>query len=231
MKLKKQIMYWLDEKRDIIVVVLILCVVLVSVVMGLRMQQNYTVQQRLEEEAKKPKKVRFKQPETGEKSAKKSGKPAKPTASFFLKPSPDEVLSLIQEMGEGELPPGNQKYTGLRVMWPAYFFQVLSQQSNNASILLDVSADGFGVMIQTDIDLSRFPEILTIERGKKIWLAGEILGVDGKGTGTIVMNTEEVRFDENLADAIRAKAAPTAKLSEGMESVEKNTKKEAGAIQ
>ncbi len=226
MKLKKQIIYWLDEKRDMIVVSLIIFVVLISVVLGMRMQQNYTVQQRLEEEAKKPKKVKLAKDNAEKKAGQGSAKPA-PSASFFLKPSPDEVLSLIQEMGEGELPPDNQKYTGLRVMWPAYFFQIVSQQAGNATILLDVSADGFGVMIQTDVDLAKFPDILSIERGKKIWVAGELLGVDGKGTGTIIMTAEEVRFAENLEDAIKTHVGPRDNSTQVKSSDGQTTKEEA----
>lgn len=203
MKLKKKLLFWFDEKRDVIVVCLIFFVVLVSVVLGMRMQQNYTVQKRLEEEARNPKKVRLPSAE-----AKKSGQKqtqGAPTTSFFLKPSPDEVLSLIEEMGEADLPAENQKYTGLRVMWPVYFFQLVNQDAGKARVLLDVSEDGFGVMVQTDIDIGTFPQILETERGKKIWVAGEILGVDGTGTGTIQMTAEEVRFQENLMDAVKGK--------------------------
>lgn len=220
MTFKKQIMSWLDEKRDMILVGMIVFVVLVSVVWGMKMRQDYTVQQRLEEEALKPKKVRLRQPENAENSSQESGK-AVSSKSFFLKPSPDEVLSLIQEMGEGELPTVNQKYTGLRVMWPAYFFQVVGSQAGKASVLLDVSADGFGVMIKTDIDTTKFPDILQIERGKKVWVAGEISGVDSKGTGTIFMITEEVRFDEELADAIKVHVAPYAAPEKPVDSVKK----------
>lgn len=115
-------------------------------------------------------------------------------------------MSLIKEAGDAELPASNQKYTGLRVMWPAYFFQILHQESNRATVLLDVAEDGFGVTIETEIDSLLFPEILVTERGTKIWIAGEIRGVDASGTGTIHMATEEVRFQDGLMEAIHGVA-------------------------
>ena len=205
MTAKKQILYWLNEKRDLIVVVLIVLVVLVSMVLGLKMQRNYTVQKRIEEAAAKPKKVRLPSKASGQ--GQQAGSNSKPKASFFLKPSPEEVLDVIEKMGEGELPAENQQYTGLRVMWPVYFFEVTGSEAGKANVLLDVSEDGFGVMIQTEIDTARFPDIMDVEQGKKIWIAGEIQGVDRTGTGTIVMTTEEVRYQEDLLDAIKGTQA------------------------
>lgn len=197
---------WLRAKRDMLIAGLIVAAVLLAIIVGMRVQKNYLVrQQRDEEQRRAPEMVRL---GSSEPSAEEGGQPKqKPPTLFFLKPSPDEVLSLIMESGNAALPAANQKYTGLKVMWPAYFFQVMKQESGQASLLLDVSEDGFGVTIRTEVDTKRFPEILSLERGTKIWLAGELMGVDASGTGTIYLLTEELRFQDDLMEAIGGAAA------------------------
>lgn len=197
-----EIKQWLQAKRDMIIAVLILAAMLLAILIGMRIQQNYLVRQRqqAEEQLPAPEKVRL---GSSTPSATEGGQPRQTGATlFFLKPSPDEVLSLIKELGNAALPAANQKYTGMKVMWPAYFFQILKQETSQASLLFDVSEDGFGVTIRTEVDTARFPQILTLERGAKIWLAGEIMGVDPAGTGTIFLLTEEVRFAEDLLEAV-----------------------------
>ncbi len=196
-----EVQQWLRKKRDMIIVGLIMFAVLISIVIGMRMQKNYSARQQTEEQDRNPVKVRLVSSEQISGGDGNTGKKA--PASFFLKPSPDEVLSLINQIGAAELPPANQEYTGLRVMWPVYFFQILQQQADRAMVLFDVSEDGFGVTIETEIDTLLFPEILTAEAGTKVWVAGEIKGVDAAGTGTIHMLTEEIRFQDDLMEAIK----------------------------
>lgn len=188
-------------KRKMIIAGLIIGAVFLAIIIGMRMQQNYLVRkQHAEEHLRAPEKVRL---GSGSLPATESGGHRQDGSTlFFLKPSPDEVLSLSKESGNDVLPASNQKYTGLKVMWPAYFFQILRQEAGQASLLFDASENGFGVAIKTDIDTSRFPQILTLERGTKIWLAGEIMGVDAAGTGTVYLLTEEVRFADELMEAI-----------------------------
>lgn len=192
------------EKRDIVIIVLIIGIVLLSIMIGMKMQKNYGIRQRAEEEALRPPERVTLTPR--QQSAQEEGGEQQPAQNgggpYFLKPSPEEMLALIRELGQAQLPTENQKYTGFRVMWPCYFFQVLKQEGNRATVLLDVSEDGFGATIITDIDSSLFPEILLTERGKKVWLAGEIIGVDATGTGTIHIVSEEIRFQEGLMDAV-----------------------------
>lgn len=196
-----EIKHWLQAKRDVIIAGLIIAAVLLAISIGMRMQQKYQVrQQKAEELLRVPEKVRL---GSSPQPATEGGQPRQTGATlFFLKPSPDEVLSLIKESGNVSLPAANQKYTGMKVMWPVYFFQILKQETSQASLLFDVSEDGFGVTIRTEIDTSRFPQILTLQRGTKIWLAGEIMGVDAAGTGTVYLLTEEVRFAEDLMEAV-----------------------------
>lgn len=196
-----EIQQWVRAKRDIIIVCFIVLAVLVSIIIGMRMQKSYSAKQKADEQARNPVKVRLSPSQ--QVSGEKNGNVKKAPASFFLKPSPDELLSIIHEMGAAELPPENLEYKGLRVMWPVYFFQIIEHQDGRSTVLLDVSKDGFGVTIKTEIDTQLFPEIIEMETGEKIWIAGEISGVDPTGTGSIHMVTEEVRFDENLMEAIK----------------------------
>jgi hypothetical protein len=198
---KKEFRIWLREKRELIAVVLAMLLILVSIILGLMIRQS-NVHETEDSKNVPPERVRMKVDQQEEGQSEQQPR-KKTTASFFLKPSPDEVLDIIKELGDADLPVANQKYTGLRVMWPVYFFQILSQELNRARVLLDVTEDGFGVTIETEIDTAQFPEILETERGRKIWIAGEIQGVDITGTGRIVMLTEEVRFQEALVDAIK----------------------------
>jgi len=197
-----QIKEKLREKRDMIIVVLTVIIVLLLIVIGTRMQKDHGMRQRAEEEAlRPPEKVTF----TPKNQAGEGGqRPHKSTTatSYFLRPSPEEMLTLIRELGQAQLPQQNQKYAGFSVMWPCYFFQVQKEEGGRATVLFDVSEDGFGATIVTDIDTTRFPEILLTERGKKVWLAGEIIGVDPTGTGTIQILSDEIRFEEGLMDAI-----------------------------
>ena len=81
-------------------------------------------------------------------------------------------------------------------MWEVYFFSFEERENNIGTVQLDVSEDGFGVLVVCDADMDEFPEITEIERGKKIWVAGEILSVDPSGTGTIYLKTDYFRFTD-----------------------------------
>jgi hypothetical protein len=227
---QKDFKIWLREKREMIAVVLAMLLILISIILGLLIRQSNS-NGTDDPKPGPPERVRMDvdSKQGGEGSAQQTTK--KTTASFFLKPSPGEVLDIIKELGDAELPVANQKYTGLRVMWPVYFFQILSQESDRARVLLDVTEDGFGVTIETEIDITQFPEILETERGRKIWVAGEIQGVDITGTGRILMLTEEVRFQEGLLDAIKGlppkTPAPQQEVMETSEPAE-STKVEEG---
>lgn len=116
------------------------------------------------------------------------------TASFFLKPSPAELLEQLASMEGLNENVSKEKVTGLRVMWPVYFFELQEPQGQLSPILFDVSADGFGVMIKTEVDITVYPELSTLKSGQKIWIAGEIMAIDPSGTGTIYVQAEQFDF-------------------------------------
>ncbi|MDJ0624357.1 MAG: hypothetical protein QNJ17_15440 [Desulfocapsaceae bacterium] len=118
------------------------------------------------------------------------------TTSFFLKPSPEELLTKLESLSYQEFRKETKKLPGLRIMWPAYFFSIVKVENEKAQVMLDASEDGFGVILVTEIDTAQYPEILQKKQGEKIWLAAEITGVDPTGTGQFFLNTEYVRFDD-----------------------------------
>ncbi|MBM9606177.1 hypothetical protein [Desulfopila inferna] len=131
----------------------------------------------------------------------------KQTTSFFLNPGPAELLEKLENLSYQELEKEMKNLPGLRIMWPAYFFSREKVNENMAEVKLDASEDGFGVMLLTQIDTTRYPRILTIERGTKIWLAAEITGVDPAGTGQFMLATEYVQFDD-YEPAVKPSAPP-----------------------
>ena len=116
--------------------------------------------------------------------------------SFYLKPLPGELLEQISNLESLDEKVATGKFSGLPVMWEVYFFSFEERENNVGTVQLDVSEDGFGVLVVCDADVDEFPEITEIERGKKIWVAGEILSVDPSGTGTIYLKTDYFRFTD-----------------------------------
>ncbi len=116
--------------------------------------------------------------------------------SYLLKPSPDELLKQLasmQNLNEGAV---SAKLLQMPVLWPGYFFSLRQTEDGKTNLLLDVSEDGFGVMIESEVDLSVYPELRELKSGDKIWIGGKILAVDPSGTGRIYLQTEQLRFGE-----------------------------------
>ncbi len=142
---------------------------------------------------------------TGSDKEAKSGKSKQKIQSqtFFLHPSAAEILSMVKQLSVSKLPVIKKKYSDLRVLWPVYFFEVQKREGDKATVLCDGSKNGFGVTIKTVVDIGTYPQILSVKRGKKIWLAGKIAGVDGAGTGTIFLKTEAIRFESEPPEFVR----------------------------
>lgn len=131
-----------------------------------------------------------------ESNTRSSGGKTPQSPSFLLHPKPTELLEKLEGLSSTKFNQKADELPGLKVMWPAYFFSAKEIQGNTADVILDASEDGFGVLLLTQIDTTIYPEIMSLERGTKIWLAGEITGVDPSGTGRIVLTTEHVIFDD-----------------------------------
>lgn len=118
------------------------------------------------------------------------------TTAFHLKPSPDELLQQLTSLENLNEDAVAAKFSGLRVLWPVYFFNLQETEGGKATILFDVSEDGFGMVIESEVDTSAYPQLRNLEIGKKIWIGGEILAVDQSGTGTVYLKTEHLTFSD-----------------------------------
>lgn len=119
------------------------------------------------------------------------------SASFLLKPSPSELLQQLTSLENFTEDVVAAKYTGLRVLWPVYFFTLQTTGENTATLVLDVAEDGFGIVIESDIDISVHSQLGDLEQGEKLWIGGEILAVDRSGTGTVYLKTEHLHLGED----------------------------------
>ena len=135
--------------------------------------------------------LKTEQNEIGKKSTELIGT----NTSYFIKPSPEELLEQLASMENLNEDVVEAKFTQLPVLWPGYFFTIQQKENNRTSLLLDVSEDGFGVVLESEVDLALYPQLRELDRGQKIWIGGKILAVDSSGTGTIYLETEELRFD------------------------------------
>ena len=127
----------------------------------------------------------------------KSQGPAKPvaaTTSYFLKPSPEELLEQLAAMGNLNADAIDEKIAQMPVLWPAYFFALQPGADGRMQLVLDVSEDGFGVVLESAVDLGLYPRLLELARGEKIWIGGKILAVDAAGTGTVYLETDQLRI-------------------------------------
>jgi uncharacterized protein YneF (UPF0154 family) len=119
------------------------------------------------------------------------------STAYFLKPSPDELLEQLASMENLTEDAIGEKFTQLSVLWPAYFFTLRETEDGRRSIVLDVSEDGFGVVIESDVDLNLYPQVGQLARGERIWIGGKILAVDPAGTGTIYLATEQLEIGDD----------------------------------
>ncbi|MFT5698876.1 MAG: hypothetical protein ACI8ZB_001732 [Desulforhopalus sp.] len=131
-----------------------------------------------------------------QKTSGKNTAPPNKTGSFFLRPSPAELLEQLSNMENLQEDVAQSKLQHLRVLWSVYFFSVESPESGE-SILLDISEDGFGAQVRGSINSIDYPQLKELKPGDKIWVAGEIIGVDPSGTGTVYLNIEILDFSES----------------------------------
>ena len=138
----------------------------------------------------------------------KQGAPKK-TSSFFLRPSPAELLDQLASMENLHDSVAQEKLQYLRVLWPVYFFSLELLEGGGETIVLDISEDGFGVAVQGSVQSVDYPQLAELKAGDKIWVAGEIAAVDPSGTGTVYLNIELLDFSDD--------GPPSAKVEEPKE--------------
>ena len=198
---------WLKKKQELLIVLGVVFLMGLLIAYGLTRQQSYLGSGE-EAEAVAPDKVKLASPArtgTGEGGSEESGGGStEPVLTYFLKPSAAEVMAMVKEVVDSELPVPREKYANLRIVWPVYFFQISEQEDGKATIHFDTSEDGFGVNVITEVDPSKYPELNSAQPYQKMWLAGVIEAIDAAGTGTIYMQTEQLRFREELPEVQRA---------------------------
>ena len=134
----------------------------------------------------------------------KSNSTSKKTNSFFLKPSPAELLEQLSSMENLQESVAQSKLKHLRVLWQVYYFSVESVEGKD-SLSLDISEDGFGVEVRGYITSADYPQLNGLKTGDKIWVAGEIEAVDPSGTGTVYLKIELLDFTEDGPPAAKVK--------------------------
>jgi hypothetical protein len=173
-----------------IVLILIICIS-----MGVVLMNKMKSKEKMPQPVASPKTVELKLQHKTEDMGE--SREASQSASFLLKPSPDELITQLTSLENYNEDVVEARYKGLRVLWPAYFFSIQPTEGSKATVVLDVAEDGFGVVIESDVDISAYPQFRHLDPGKKIWIGGEILAVDRSGTGTIYMKTEHLNPGDN----------------------------------
>lgn len=114
--------------------------------------------------------------------------------TFYIEPGPGQILEALDGLDPVALDEQSQKFPGLKVMWPLYFFKLEEDENKNTFLYLDVSETGFGITVVCNIDPNRYPQLNDIKSGDLLWVAGEIAGLDASGTGQFHIQTEQIRF-------------------------------------
>ncbi len=185
---------FLKKHRERTAVTGLLIGLVIFILLGLSLQKkNREVPVEPEEESS-PAAVELELPRTGMNQGSEGQPPV--IASFFLKPSPAELLSQLESMRDLNENVVTAKLHGLKVFWPVYFFSLEQAEGGDLgkrTLQADVEEDGFGIIVKADMDANDFPQLENVRRGAKIWIAGEILAVDPAGTGVIYLSAEHVR--------------------------------------
>lgn len=125
-----------------------------------------------------------------------SSSATQPNTSYFLKPSPEELLEQLASMENLNSEVINAKFIQLPVLWPGYYFTLKEEQPGKASLILDVSEDGFGVVLESEVNVNSYPQLRELSEGDRVWIGGKILAVDPAGTGRVFLAMETLSFGD-----------------------------------
>ncbi len=133
----------------------------------------------------------------GEEAKKEEGNSASAGSTFFLQPSAQDLMQQLQDMQNLKPKVAQKRLQALRVLWPVFFFESRNEGGTSVAYF-DIAEDGFGVVVQAVFSPEKYPELDGIERGKRLWLGGEIVAVDLAGTGRIELTLEYISFAEEV---------------------------------
>lgn len=109
---------------------------------------------------------------------------------YSLTPSATELLDLLVSL-EGLTPDVQEsRLQELRVLWPLYFFRREAASERWTRLSFDAAEDGFGAMIECEVEISLYPQVLQLSLGEKVWVGGVIVAADLTGTGTIYLDLD-----------------------------------------
>ena len=109
---------------------------------------------------------------------------------YSLTPSANELLDLLVSL-EGLTPDVQEsRLQELRVLWPLYFFRHEAVSERWSQLSFDAAEDGFGAMIECEVEISLYPQALQLSLGEKVWVGGVIVAADLTGTGTIYLDLD-----------------------------------------
>jgi hypothetical protein len=112
------------------------------------------------------------------------------TGEYSLTPSANELLDLLVSL-EGLTPDVQEsRLQELRVLWPLYFFRHEAADERWSRLSFDAAEDGFGAMIECEVEISLYPQALQLSPGEKVWVGGVIVAADLTGTGTIYLDLD-----------------------------------------
>lgn len=189
---------FIKEHRDRVALVGLGVGLVVFIGVGVYMQKN-NQKPPVEKPVEEIKKVELRVAATGsgQGTGQKEGSPAPAKSNaFYLKPSPTELIDQLSELEDLREDAVEKRFMTLKVLWPLYFFSYEQLEGEKARVLFDVDQDGFGLEVASQVDLLHFPELTSLESGTRVWVGGEIIGIDFSGTGMIHLTTEHLDLSE-----------------------------------
>jgi hypothetical protein len=109
---------------------------------------------------------------------------------YSLTPSANELLDLLVSLKDLTPDVQESRLQELRVLWPLYFFRHEAASERWTRLFFDAAEDGFGAMIECEVEISLYPQALQLSLGEKVWVGGVIVAADLTGTGTIYLDLD-----------------------------------------
>ena len=177
----------LNRHRERVAIVGVIVVFFLLIGGGLYLQGK----KRVEEERLVEKPPRLVELSAVESAPDRPAQPEKGSAGgYALTPSANELLDLLVSL-EGLTPDVQEsRLQELRVLWPLYFFRHEAADERWSRLSFDAAEDGFGAMIECEVEITLYPQALQLSPGEKVWAGGVIVAADLTGTGTIYLDLD-----------------------------------------
>ena len=114
-----------------------------------------------------------------------------PEGEYRIHPTPDEIVGEIANLPVFQQKAAGQNYTRLHVRWPATFYSIIPHQGNVGFLVMLRYLGGYPWVYCNHVDIQKYPEFKIMKEQERLWVAGEISGVDGN---TIILSKCVFRF-------------------------------------